>query len=53
MIEAEKADPAGTREDPVVVALTALSEVATSSADDLIGLNEHIHTIRTHRLGGW
>jgi predicted XRE-type DNA-binding protein len=53
MIEAEEAESGGTREDPVVTALTTLSDVAASSADDLIGLNEHLDAIRSRRIRGW
>jgi hypothetical protein len=53
MIEAEEAESGGTGEDPVVMALTTLSDVATSSAEDLMGLNEHLDTIRNHRVRGW
>jgi hypothetical protein len=53
MIEVEEAEPGGAREDPVVTALTTLSDVAVASADDLMGLNEHLDTIRNHRIRGW
>jgi hypothetical protein len=53
MIESEEAEPGETREDPVVTALSALSDVATSSADDLMGLNEHLDEIRSRRIRGW
>ena len=42
----------GPPEDPVVQALTTLSDVAASSADDLIGLNEDLAVLRNHRVRG-
>jgi hypothetical protein len=53
MIETEEAESGETREDPVVAALSTLSDVATHSADDLMGLNDHLETIRSHRVRGW
>jgi hypothetical protein len=52
MIESEKAESGETREDPVVDALTTLSDVAASSADDLMGLNEDLAVLRNHRVRG-
>ncbi len=52
MIESEEAEFGETREDPVVQALTTLSDVAASSADDLIGLNEDLAVLRNHRVRG-
>jgi hypothetical protein len=52
MIEAQEDEP-GVREDPVVAALATLSDVATASAEDLMGLNQHLDTIRSHRRRGW
>ena len=52
MIESEEAESGETREDPVVQALTTLSDVAASSADDLIGLNEDLAVLRNHRVRG-
>jgi len=53
MIESEEIQAGETPEDPVVAALTKLSDVATSSADDLMGLNEHLDEIRSRRVRGW
>jgi hypothetical protein len=53
MIESEGTQSGEAREDPVVTALTTLSDVATSSADDLLGLNEHLDEIRSRRIRGW
>jgi hypothetical protein len=39
--------------DPVLEALTNLSEVATSSASDLAELNEDLAILRRNRLQGW
>jgi hypothetical protein len=39
--------------DPVLLALTNLSEVATSSASDLAELNENLAILRRNRLQGW
>jgi len=52
MIESEKVESGETREDPVVDALTTLSDVAASSADDLMGLNEDLAVLRNHRVRG-
>jgi len=52
MIESENAEFGETPEDPVVDALTALSDVAASSADDLLGLNEDLAVLRSHRVRG-
>ena len=52
MIESENAEFGETPEDPVVDALTALSDVAASSADDLLGLNEDLAVLRDHRVRG-
>ncbi len=49
MTESEEAE---SGEDPVVAALTALSDVAASSADDLISLNENLAALRNHRDRG-
>ena len=49
MTESEEAE---SGEDPVVAALTALSEVATSSGDDLISLNENLAALRNHHVRG-
>ena len=38
--------------DPVLEALTSLSHVATSSADDLTALNEDLQRVRQRRLQG-
>jgi hypothetical protein len=53
MIDSEVADSGDSPEDPVVAALTNLSEVATSSADNLMGLNEDIATLHSRRRRGW
>jgi hypothetical protein len=50
--DAEEAESEATGEDPVVVALTTLSEVAASSADDLISLNEDLAALNNHRARG-
>jgi hypothetical protein len=39
--------------DPVLEALTNLSAVATSSANDLADLNEDLAILRRNRLQGW
>ena len=41
-----------TPDDPVVAAITTLSAVASSSADDLIRLNEDLAALRNHRVRG-
>jgi hypothetical protein len=41
-----------TEEDPVLEALTNLSDVALSSADDLTALNEDLQRVRQRRLQG-
>jgi len=53
MIDSEEAESGETQEDPVVAALTNLSEVAASSADDLLGLNEDIAMLHNRRRRGW
>jgi hypothetical protein len=53
MDEREGPTPAVGERDPVVTALTALSQVATSSASGLLGLNEDLTAIRDRRLSGW
>jgi hypothetical protein len=53
MTQSEEAKSGETREDPVVIALTTLSNIAASSADDLVGLNEDLTAIRDHRIRGW
>jgi hypothetical protein len=52
MIESEQTESGETRKDPVVDALTTLSDVAASSADDLITLNEDLTALRNHRVRG-
>jgi hypothetical protein len=57
MTESEEAEsgegkPGETGQDPVVTALAALSEVAVSSADDLVSLNENLVALRNHRVRG-
>ena len=49
MIESKESDPSAT----VDAALAKLSDVATSSAIELNGLNEEIAAIRDHRMRGW
>jgi hypothetical protein len=44
--------PGKTGDDPVVAALVALCDVAVSSADDLISLNEDLVALRNHRVRG-
>jgi hypothetical protein len=39
--------------DRVLGALASLSEVATSSANELIALSEDLAEIRRHRISGW
>ena len=53
MVESEEAASGETREDPVVAALATLSDVATTSADDLLELNVHLDEIRSRRIRGW
>jgi predicted XRE-type DNA-binding protein len=53
MIDSDEADSRDAPDDPVVAALTNLSEVATSSADNLMGLNEDIATLHSRRRRGW
>lgn len=53
MAECEEATPDIGESDPVVTALTTLSDVAASSASGLLGLNEDLTTIRQQRLSGW
>jgi hypothetical protein len=40
-------------QDRVLGALASLSEVATSSANELIALSEDLADIRRHRISGW
>jgi Homeodomain-like domain len=51
-VESGESRPGETGEDPVVVALAALSDVAASSADDLMSLNENLAALRNHRVRG-
>jgi hypothetical protein len=51
-VESGEGKPGESGEDPVVVALAALSDVAASSADDLISLNENLAALRNHRVRG-
>jgi hypothetical protein len=51
-VEHGEGKPGETGEDPVVEALAALSDVAASSADDLISLNENLAALRNHRVRG-
>lgn len=53
MTQSEEAESGETRGDPVVIALSMLSDVAALSADDLIGLNEDLAAIHNHRKRGW
>src|ERR1700735_5188850 len=53
MAEREESSPDTPSGDPVVTALTTLSQVATSSASGLMGLNDDLTTIRDQRLSGW
>jgi hypothetical protein len=46
------AEPLKVEEDPVLEALTTLSEVATSSADDLTALKRDLQQVRLRRLQG-
>jgi hypothetical protein len=46
------AEPLKVEEDPVLEALTSLSEIATSSAGDLTALNEDLQRVRQRRLQG-
>jgi hypothetical protein len=46
-------DSLEVEQDPVLEALTNLSEVATSSASDLAELNEELAILRRNRLQGW
>jgi hypothetical protein len=46
------AEPLHVEEDPVLEALTSLSDAATSSADDLTALNENLQRVRQRRLQG-
>jgi hypothetical protein len=52
MTESKAAESEEIGQDPVVAALTALSDVAASSADDLISLNENLAALRNHRIRG-
>jgi predicted XRE-type DNA-binding protein len=40
-------------QDPVLRALAALSDAATSSANHLTVLNEDLAAVRAHRMHGW
>jgi predicted XRE-type DNA-binding protein len=40
-------------QDRVLEALASLSDVATSSANELIALSEDLADIRRHRISGW
>jgi hypothetical protein len=51
-VESGEGKPGETGEDPVVAALAVLSDVAASSADDLISLNEGLAALRNHRVRG-
>jgi predicted XRE-type DNA-binding protein len=51
-VESGEDRPGETGEDPVVVALALLSDVAASSADDLISLNENLAALHNHRVRG-
>jgi hypothetical protein len=53
MTQSEEAESGENRDDPAVIALTTLSDMAASSADDLLGLNEDLAAIRNHRIRGW
>jgi predicted XRE-type DNA-binding protein len=53
MTESEEVETGENRDDPAVIALTTLSDMAASSAEDLIGLNEDLAVIRNHRIRGW
>jgi hypothetical protein len=53
MTESEEVETGENRDDPAVIALTTLSDIAASSAEDLIGLNEDLAAIRNHRIRGW
>jgi hypothetical protein len=46
-------DSLEVKQDPVLEALTNLSEVATSSANDLADLKEDLAVLRHNRLQGW
>jgi hypothetical protein len=48
----EMSEPLEIEEDPVLDALTGLSEAAASGADDLTELNEDLARIRQSRLEG-
>jgi hypothetical protein len=51
-VEYGEGKPGETGEDPVVMALAVLSDVAASSAGDLISLNENLAALRNHRVRG-
>jgi hypothetical protein len=51
-VEYGEGEPGESGEDPVVAALAALSDVAASSANDLISLNEDLAALRNHRVRG-
>jgi ribosomal protein L17 len=40
-------------QDPVLEALAWLSDIATSSANELLALTEDLADIRRHRVSGW
>jgi hypothetical protein len=40
-------------QDRVLEALASLSDIATSSANELIALSEDLANIRQHRISGW
>jgi ribosomal protein L17 len=40
-------------QDQVLEALASLSDIATSSANELIALSEDLADIRRHRISGW
>jgi hypothetical protein len=46
------AEPLKGEQDPVLEALTSLSEIATASAGDLTALNEDLQRVRLRRLQG-
>jgi hypothetical protein len=53
MAEHEESHTNTGERDPVVTALSTLSDVATSSASELLGLNDDLTAIREQRLSGW
>jgi len=42
-----------TQKDPVLTALTSLSDVAQSGAGDLVDINQDLAQMRQHREQGW